>query len=66
METIRIGMVGLDTGHVISFADTLHDKEIVGHVPGGTLVAGFPGASRQCKPSIAANESAQSGKRVAL
>jgi predicted dehydrogenase len=46
MSTItRIGMIGLDTSHVSIFGKMLHDSNDPHHVPGGRVVAGFPGGS---------------------
>src|SRR5438876_4996810 len=42
---LRIGLIGLDTSHVIEFAQALNDSTNAGHVPGARIVAGFPGGS---------------------
>ncbi|MDF2724605.1 MAG: oxidoreductase [Paenibacillus sp.] len=52
-ETIRIGIIGLDTSHVLSTMKLLHNKEEAWHVPGGTVVAAFPGGSPDFPASIA-------------
>lgn len=44
-EEIRIGLVGLDTSHVIAFTRILHDTRDAFHVPGARVVAGYPGGS---------------------
>ena len=45
MSTLRLGLVGLDTSHVEGFANLLHDPQAPEHVPGGRIVAAFPGGS---------------------
>jgi hypothetical protein len=45
MKTYRIGMVGLDTSHVTAFASLLHESSHEYHVPGGRIVAAYPGGS---------------------
>ena len=42
---LKIGVIGLDTSHVEGFASLLHDAKNPDHVPGGRMVAGFPGGS---------------------
>ena len=42
---LKIGLIGLDTSHVEGFASLLHDAKNPDHVPGGRIVAGFPGGS---------------------
>ncbi len=44
-DPIRIGMIGLDTSHVTAFAKLLHDENEEFHVPGGRVVAAYPGGS---------------------
>ncbi|WP_066190969.1 Gfo/Idh/MocA family protein [Gracilibacillus timonensis] len=45
MDFIRIGMVGLDTSHVVAFTKLLNDTANEYHVPGGKVVVAFPGGS---------------------
>src|SRR4051812_34881337 len=45
MSDLKIGLIGLDTSHVIAFAKTLNRPDDPEHVPGGRIVAGFPGGS---------------------
>lgn len=52
MKTLRIGMAGLDTSHVPAFANLLHDTSHEHHVPGGRIVAAFPGGSPDFDLSI--------------
>ena len=42
---LRIGMIGLDTSHVIGFTKLLNNPEAEHHVPGGRVVAAYPGGS---------------------
>jgi hypothetical protein len=45
MSELKIGIIGLDTSHVIAFTDLINDPEHPGHVGGGKVVAAFPGGS---------------------
>lgn len=51
-DTKAIGLIGLDTSHVIAFAKILNDPSNEHHVPGGKIVAGFPGGSEDMEISI--------------
>ena len=42
---LRIGMIGLDTSHVLRYLEILNDPKHKDHVPGGKIVAGFKGGS---------------------
>jgi len=42
---LRIGLIGLDTSHVIAFTKTLNDPKAKDHVPGACVVAVFKGGS---------------------
>jgi predicted dehydrogenase len=44
-KELKIGLVGLDTSHVTAFAGLLNDPSNASHVPGGKIVAAFPGGS---------------------
>lgn len=44
-KVIRVGMIGLDTSHVIAFADVLNDPKAGGDLAGVKVVAGYPGGS---------------------
>lgn len=48
---LRLGMIGLDTGHVIEFTKILHDPKAKGHVPGARVVAAFRAASPDIESS---------------
>lgn len=51
-KIIRIGMIGLDTSHVIAFTKILNNPEFKGHVPGTKVVAAFKGGSPDIESSI--------------
>src|SRR3972149_4030567 len=44
-ETIRVGVIGLDSSHAPAFARLLNIPEDKDHVPGARVVAAFPGGS---------------------
>lgn len=44
-EDIRIGIVGLDTSHVIHFSRQLNDADDPQHIRGGKVVAAFKGGT---------------------
>ncbi len=48
---LRIGMIGLDTSHVIAFTKAINDASSPDHVPGGKVVAAFKGGSPDLKSS---------------
>ena len=48
---IRIGMIGLDTSHVIAFTQLLNDETRKDHVPGARVVCGFKGGSPDVEAS---------------
>ncbi len=52
-ESIRVGIIGLDTSHVIAFTEILNDENNPNHVPGARVVAAVPGGS----PDIPASTS---------
>lgn len=54
---LRLGMVGLDTGHVIAFTKVLNDPKAKDHVPGARVVAAVKGGS----PDIASSWSRVDG-----
>src|SRR5688500_9595938 len=45
-ETLRIGLIGLDTSHVPAFTKRLNDVHDPEHVPGARVVCGYPGGSK--------------------
>ncbi|MCX8108863.1 MAG: Gfo/Idh/MocA family oxidoreductase, partial [Verrucomicrobiae bacterium] len=50
-KEIRIGMIGLDTSHVVAFTRLLHDTNAPGHVPGARVVVAYPGGSPDIEAS---------------
>jgi len=48
---LRIGMIGLDTSHVIAFTELLNNPANPKHVPGGRVVAAFKGGSPDVEAS---------------
>ena len=42
---LKIGMIGLDTSHVVAFTELLNNPGHKDHVPGGKVVAAFKGGS---------------------
>src|SRR5512136_568645 len=48
---LRIGLIGLDTSHVIAFTKSLNDPSGPDYVPGGRVVAAYKGGSPDLKAS---------------
>jgi hypothetical protein len=48
---LRLGIIGLDTSHVIAFTKQLNDPKDKEHVPGGKVVAAFKGGSQDIESS---------------
>lgn len=48
---LRVGLVGLDTSHVIAFTKALNDPKNKDHVPGAKVVAVFKGGSPDIQSS---------------
>lgn len=48
---LRIGLIGLDTSHVVAFTRLLNDPSDPNHVPGGRVVAAFKGGSPDLEAS---------------
>jgi len=48
---IRIGMIGLDTSHVVAFTELLNNPDNPNHIPGGRVVAAFKGGSPDVEAS---------------
>ena len=44
-EQLRLGLIGLDTSHVVAFTKILNDTKNSQHIPGGKVVAAFKGGS---------------------
>ena len=50
-KTIRVGIIGLDTSHVVAFTKLLNDPKNPQHVPGGKVVAAYKGGSPDIESS---------------
>lgn len=48
---IRVGMIGLDTSHVVAFTRLLNDESHAKHVPGAKVVAAYKGGSDDIESS---------------
>jgi hypothetical protein len=48
---LRIGMIGLDTSHVVAFTELFNNAANPNHVPGGRVVAAFKGGSPDVESS---------------
>jgi Oxidoreductase family, NAD-binding Rossmann fold len=49
--TLRVGLVGLDTSHVVDFTELLNDPGRAGHVEGARITAAFRGGSPDVEAS---------------
>jgi len=54
---LKIGLIGLDTSHVIAFTELINNTENKNHVPGGKVVVAFKGGS----PDIESSQSRVEG-----
>lgn len=50
-KLLRLGMIGLDTSHVVAFTRILNDASRSDHIPGGKVVAAFKGGSDDVESS---------------
>jgi hypothetical protein len=50
-EPIKVGIIGLDTSHVVAFTQLLNDPKNPGHVPGAKVVCAFKGGSPDVESS---------------
>ena len=50
-EPIKIGIVGLDTSHVVAFTAMLNDPKSASHVPGARVVCAYKGGSPDIESS---------------
>ncbi len=48
---LRLGLIGLDTSHVIAFTKLINDANDPNHVPGGKVVVAFKGGSPDIESS---------------
>lgn len=49
---IRVGIIGLDTSHVVAFTDLLNRSDNADQVPGARVVAAYPQGSRDIESSV--------------
>ena len=52
VKNLRLGLIGLDTSHVIAFTSRFNDPDNPNHVPGATVIAAFKGGSPDIPSSI--------------
>lgn len=57
MKNLRLAIIGLDTSHVMAFTELLNTPDHPHHIPGGQVVAAFPGGSQSF--SLSRNRVAQ-------
>ena len=50
-KNIKIGIIGLDTSHVVAFSKLLNDQQNEHFVPGGEVVVAYPGGSQDMELS---------------
>src|SRR6185503_348610 len=50
-EPIKVGIIGLDTSHVVAFTQLLNDPKNANHVPGAKVVCAFKGGSPDIESS---------------
>ena len=50
-QPLRLGLIGLDTSHVIAFTSRLNEVDSPNHVPGARVIAAFKGGSDDIKAS---------------
>jgi len=50
-ESIKVGIIGLDTSHVIAFTNSLNDPSDKDHVAGFRVVAGYKGGGPDVESS---------------
>ena len=48
---LKLGLIGLDTSHVIAFTQVINDPNHAEHVPGGKVVAAYKGGSDDLESS---------------
>ena len=51
-DSLKIGLIGLDTSHVVAFSRLLNEPQNEHHISGGKIVAAFPGGSPDMPVSI--------------
>ncbi len=51
-KQLKVGIIGLDTSHAISFTKILNDSGVMGDVAGCLVVAAYPQGSRDIESSV--------------
>ncbi|MCD8533334.1 MAG: Gfo/Idh/MocA family oxidoreductase [Verrucomicrobia bacterium] len=51
-DDLRVGLIGLDTSHVIAFTRLLNDPSSADHIPGAKVIMGYRGGSPDIPSSI--------------
>jgi len=51
-QPLRLGIIGLDTSHVVAFTQALNRPDAADHVPGARVVAAYPQGSRDIESSV--------------
>lgn len=51
-DDLRVGLIGLDTSHVIAFTRLLNDRSSADHIPGAKVTIGYRGGSSDIPSSI--------------
>lgn len=51
-KELKLGIIGLDTSHVIIFSDTFNNPAAKSPLPGAKVVAAYPGGSHDLDSSI--------------
>ena len=51
-EVLRVGIIGLDTSHVIAFTKEMNNKEATGHLARCRVVAAYPKGSPDIESSV--------------
>ena len=62
VKTIRVGIIGLDTSHVVAFTSVLNNPNAKGDLAGFKVVAAYPGGS----PDVAASRDRVAGYTAEL
>src|SRR5437762_11979830 len=55
-DPLRVGIIGLDTSHVVEFTKVLNDTSSPDHVPGARVVAAYKGGSPDVEASASRSE----------
>ena len=56
-KELKLGLIGLDTSHVVASTKILNDEKAKGHVSGGKVIAAFKGGSDDIQSELRADRS---------